>query len=66
MTKEKKVERVNITLSKEKKELAQNYSERMFGQVNLSGFISFLIDVWDRREKKLQSDQNVQPDKAEQ
>lgn len=49
MTKTKKV---TITLSPEQQEKARKMSNDLFGRENISAFVGFLIERWEKEKKK--------------
>lgn len=44
--------KVTITLSPEQQEKARDMSKDLFGRENISGFVGFLIERWEKEKKK--------------
>ena len=47
-----KTKKVTITLSPEQQEKAREMSKDLFGRENISGLIGFLIERWEKENKK--------------
>ena len=44
--------KVTITLSPEQQEKARDMSKDLFGRENISAFVGFLIERWEKEKKK--------------
>lgn len=45
--------KVTISLTPEQQEKARTLSKDLFGKENISGFIGFLIERWEKEKKKI-------------
>ena len=45
--------KVTISLTPEQQEKARSLSKDLFGKENISGLIGFLIERWEKEQKKL-------------
>ena len=45
--------KVTITLSPEQQEKAREMSKYLFGRENISAFVGFLIERWEKEKKKI-------------
>lgn len=48
-----KTKKVTISLTPVQQEKARSLSKDLFGKENISGFIGFLIDRWEKEKKKV-------------
>lgn len=46
--------KVTISLTSEQQEKARNFSKEIFGKKNISGFLGFLIERWEKDKNKNQ------------
>ena len=53
--------KVTISLTPEQQEKARSLSKDLFGKENISGFVGFLIERWEKVETKALSQDAVTP-----